>query len=340
MSFHRLSQPTSSPQDSAQGEKGYSWLFLASGRPWARALRLLLLVLVLGGSIAFFVWYNRVGNDAAPDSLVGYSYALVGTLFLLLAGTLYSLRRRSRKRAVGQLNAALNWHVFFAIIGFVLLFMHSFGNFNPRSGTFALYGLVALVVSGFIGRLLDRVMPRLIAGEVRKALTGHGEDRIDSISQKLQAIVLHNTEEVGGFAMDAVDTQQGGRALPSVTSTNVPLTIENEGDGQIAAAHMPWDLAYISLEATPQELQRESRQHRFVPDKQSALARPGALLPGAQEQMSALHEVQRAMQREQFYRHMIRYWRVVHIALALLTLGLVIWHIVYALQLLLPTLLH
>lgn len=45
--------------------------------------------------------------------------------------------------------------------------------------------------------------------------------------------------------------------------------------------------------------------------------------------------VQRAIRREVFYRSVIHNWRVVHIALALLTLSLTIWHIVYALQLLL-----
>src|SRR5205085_6860650 len=98
--------------------------------------------------------------------------------------------------------------------------------------------------------------------------------------------------------------------------------------------HAPWDLAYISLEATPQELSRIVGQHRFIPDKQSALTRPGVLMPGAQEQISQLRKVQRAMQREQFYRYIIRYWRVFHILLALLTLGLISWHIVYAAQLL------
>jgi hypothetical protein len=104
--------------------------------------------------------------------------------------------------------------------------------------------------------------------------------------------------------------------------------------------HTPWDLAYISLDATPQELSREASHYRFIPDKRSELARPGAFMPGAQEQISELRTVERAMQREQFYRYIIRYWRKFHVALALLTIGLTIWHIIYALQLLLPTFLH
>ena len=104
--------------------------------------------------------------------------------------------------------------------------------------------------------------------------------------------------------------------------------------------HTPWDLAYISLEATPQELSRDAGHYRFIPDKKSELARPGALMPGAQEHMSELREVERAMQREQYYRYVIRYWRAVHVLLVLITLGLTTWHLVYAAQLLLPTLMH
>ena len=102
----------------------------------------------------------------------------------------------------------------------------------------------------------------------------------------------------------------------------------------------PWDLAYISLEATPQELSREANHYRFVPDKKSDLMHAGAFMPGAQEHISELREVERAMQREQFYRYIIRYWRKFHVLLALLTLALTLWHLVYAAQLLIPVFLH
>src|SRR5205085_12512100 len=148
---------------------------------------LLATLLVLGMCGGFYLSYIHNSNDAAPDSIAGLGYAILGTTSLLLAGILYSIRRRSRnKRALGQLNTALNLHVFFAIIGLALLFMHSFGNFNPRTGTYALYGLIALVISGFVGRALDHLMPRLIARQVHTALTAHGEDRIETISHKLQ----------------------------------------------------------------------------------------------------------------------------------------------------------
>jgi uncharacterized membrane protein YjfL (UPF0719 family) len=314
------------------GPKGYPWLFFYAGLSWVAGLIVTLIVIVSAG--VFYVWYSPFSNDASPDSLAGYAYAIVGTLCLILAAILYSWRRRSRnKRVPGRLNAALNWHIFLAIIGLALLLMHSFGNLNPRTGTYALYGMVALTVSGFVGRMLDRLMPRLIANEVNKALTMQGEDRIEDISQEIQAIVIHSTEKLQGFSAAPSRTSTSFVSLPGSTSNGIPFDSSR-------SLHTPWDLAYISLEETPQELNREAAQYRFIPDKKSALARPEALMPGAEEQMSELKKVQRAMQREKFYRYIIRYWRVVHISLALLTVALTIWHLVYAAQLLIPTFIH
>ncbi|MDQ2904542.1 MAG: hypothetical protein ABI456_20960 [Ktedonobacteraceae bacterium] len=329
--FHHDSSYDSLPPQDPE-ERGYPWLFLYIKRPGV--LRLLVsLILILVGYV-FYQWYSRYGSDPAPDSAIGFFYAFAGMLCALLAGIMYTRKRRSRKRVVGQLHGALSWHVCFAIMAVAFLFMHSFGNFNPRSGTYALYSMIALAVSGFIGRALDRIMPRLIAAEVDKALTAQGDDRMENISQKLQSIVVYNTEKLSGFTTSTSSAPARAGAPPALPANGLPFTPNPQ------TLHTPWDLAYISLEQTPQELSRGEPRYRFVPDRKSALNAPGALMPGAQEQMTALQEVQKALTREQFYRYIIRYWRVFHIALVLVTLGLTIWHLVYAAQLLIPVYFH
>jgi hypothetical protein len=319
------------------GETGYNWLFFVGGEAWYMRLLVIFLGVIVG--VVFYVWYIQHSNDASPDSIAGYTFAIIGTIFLLLAAVLYSLKRRShKKRIVGQLHKSLNWHVCFGVLGLVFLFLHSFGNLNPRTGTYALYGMIALAISGVIGRFLDRLIPRLITGEVHKALTVIGDDRIETISQKLQAIVVHNTQDLHSFAVaPAEKSHDASRSLVSLSglvSSDFSFIQKDQ------ALQTPWDLAYISLEATPQELSLEANHYRFIPDKKSELARPGALMPGAQEHISELQEVEQAMQRELFYRYIIRYWRKFHILLALLTLALTLWHLIYVGQLLLPVLLH
>jgi hypothetical protein len=328
--------PALNQRERHSGETGYSWPFFTGGQGSFKRLLVILLGVAVG--VGFFVWYIQHSSDASPDSIAGYAYAITGTLFLLLAGVLYSLKRRSHKKTAGQLHRSLNWHICFGVLGLVFLFLHSFGNFNLRTGTYALYGMIALVISGMIGRFLDRLVPRLITGEVHKALTVMGEDRIETISQKLQAIVVHNTQDLHSFAV--VPGEKSQDASTSLVSLSGPVSSDFSFIHKDQALQTPWDLAYISLEATPQELSLEANQYRFIPDKKSELVRPGALMPGAQEQISELQEVERAMQRELFYRYVIRYWRKFHILLALLTLALTLWHLVYAAQLLLPVLLH
>ncbi len=302
-------------------------------------MRLLVIFLGVAVGVVFFVWYIQHSNDVSPDSIAGYTYAIIGTLFLLLAAVLYSLKRRSHnKRTVGQLHKTLNWHICFGVLGLVFLFLHSFGNFNPRTGTYTLYGMIALALSGVIGRFLDRLVPRLITSEVHKALNVMGEDRIETISQTLQAIVVHNTQDLHSFAV--VPREKSPDASKSLVSLSGPVSSDFSFIHKDQALQTPWDLAYISLDATSQELSLEANHYRFIPDKKSELVRPGALMPGAQEHISELQKVEQAMQRELFYRYVIRYWRKFHILLALLTLALTLWHLIYAGQLLLPVLLH
>jgi len=321
--------PTTSTQSSHSREKGYPWLFFHLRSSWGTRLLLALLVCVLSG--AFYIWYGQSGYDTTPDSWAGLGYAVLGTIFLILAAVLYSIRRRLRKRTIGQLNTSLHWHVLLAITGLIVLFMHAFGHFAMISGTFALYSMVVLVISGFVGRILDHIIPRLIAREVDKVLTMQGDDGVESISQKLRAVIVHNTQENRGII---VSQSQAPISTHIPMPGSVPFTTNSQSLGA------SWDLAYISLEPTQQELDLNAPHYRFIPDKKSPLNRPGALMPGAEEHLSALQDMQLAMRREQFFRYIIRYWRVLHILLAFITIGLVTWHIIFASTILWPRFFH
>lgn len=322
--------------ESLRGEKGYDWLFFYPTRSWWIGLMVTLLIIIASG--AFYFWYDRPGNNTTPDGTVGLIYAGVGTVFFILAGVMYSLRRRSRKRGVGQLNGALNWHVFLAIIGLALLFMHAFGHFAPISGTYAIFGLTALSISGLIGRALDRIMPKLIAKEVDSALTGQGDDRVEDVSRKLRTIVAHNSQKMRAFKIHPSQPTPLPSSLPVPAPQPVASRLPVVKNPQ--SLHVPWDLAYISLEPTQQELDRDAPRYRFIPDKKSAFNQPGTLMPGTDEHIAELRGIHHAMQREQVYRYIIRYWRIMHIGLALITTGLVIWHIIFACTILYPLYFH
>ena len=293
----------------------YRLFFLDVSSAWNISLLFTLLVISL--SIVPLIVPTYLSDDLTPDSLVGYTYAIVGMLFMLLAAVGYSRHRRSRRRRVGQLNSSLHWHISFGMVAIVLLCLHSFGNFNPRSGTYALYSMVALVMSGIIGRVLDRIVPKLIAHEVTHMPIELGDYPVELYAPTVQSTGLDNKQES--------DTSKPQKlATPSeATQTEKPLMTV-------------WDLAYISLEETLQAPKQHESHHRIVPDHKSNLREQVTLIPDTLEHPENDRRVRSALHREEYYRAIISYWRIGHIVLVFVTLGLVLWHLEYAATLLFP----
>jgi hypothetical protein len=100
-----------------------------------------------------------------------------------------------------------------------------------------------------------------------------------------------------------------------------------------------WDLAYISLVERPQVIEPDATYH-LTPDYKSPYPEPQGPIPSLEEHMEEVQDMQQALQREQFYRGIIRYWRACHVCLALLTIGLTLWHLEYAATILIPIWFH
>lgn len=308
--FRRTRTPRS------KSEQGYSWLFFSARPSWV--WRCLVTLLVIGGSGTFFLWYRSNGDELTPSGNVGLSYALTGFACLLLAAVWYSVRRRLSEPALGQLNRVLNWHGVFALIALALLFLHSFANFGPNSGTMALFSLIALTLSGLLGRALDRVLAWRIAISVSVTLTPEGEDRLEILMQEMRPRIAAQVHETSRFDAHASTSQS--YPVPGMQGKRF------------------WDLSYRSLESMPRGVKRQGKQQRFLPGDDLLSAHSGTVISAAQ--MAAFEEIQHALQRERLYRSIIHTWRQVHIALAFLTLGLTTWHVVYEMPFLYHALFH
>jgi hypothetical protein len=170
-----------------------------------------------------------------------------------------------------------------------------------------------------------------MAAEVHKALTAQGEDRIEMMIHTLQGSVTHDVRHVRSSNSSLLGPSP--LLTPEVSMKSKALPSQH-------ALQTSWDLAYTSLAKTDQVLSLEEDHLHLVTATQSPLAHAGTEIPDAQKQLAALQRVQGAMQRERIYRSLIRYWRTVHILLALLTIGLTIWHLMYAVLFLLALRMH
>lgn len=247
-------------------------------RVWRRTpsktfLRISLICCALGALLlAIFLVYYTHAADHSPDSMAGYAFAILGTVLMVVVGLGYVLRKRIIRRTRVRLHTYMVWHMGLGFLSLGLIFAHSAGNFNPRSGTYALAALILLVISGMVGRALDRIAPRFAAQAASIALTQSGDDRLTIladhvITAKQQAITMAQIQQF--------------RQMP-----HGPSPIEDQ------------------LQTTKKKARHEAQT------------------------------IQGALTQEQFFLALVQVWRKIHVALSILTLGLIIWHLVYAAMLL------
>jgi hypothetical protein len=169
-----LSQEHLPPGALARGETGYPWFSFSWPTNWSR---LGITAGVVSLAVATYVLYLRIKLPAEPASLPGLGYALVGTGCFLCALCGYRACRRARPTSrLGYLHTRLEWHYSYAILALALLTLHSFGHMDPHlSGTYAGLSLLGLVGSGYLGRALDHLLPRLAAMEMNRALAGEAD---------------------------------------------------------------------------------------------------------------------------------------------------------------------
>lgn len=103
-------------------------------------------------SAAWFSWDEQYSIVGDADS--AYNYGLVGGIMMLVI-LLYALRKRARgMRQMGDIRYWYYFHFILGIVGPVLIILHT--SFDARSinGTVALFAMLLVVFSGFIGRYI------------------------------------------------------------------------------------------------------------------------------------------------------------------------------------------
>lgn len=166
------------PRRSLQ-KRAYPWLWLRLSNAQRAAG---LVGLLTGSALAYLYSQYLQGADAAPDSVYGLSFAVGGTLLLILVGAGYTLRKRWHPRWPGRLHTFLAWHIVGGLLGLLLLWMHAAGSFDQPSGAYAFYGVLGIVISGIVGRVIDYICPRLAARAALGALNANGEDRLEDLA--------------------------------------------------------------------------------------------------------------------------------------------------------------
>ncbi len=98
-----------------------------------------------------------------PGGATGHGLGMIGGLFILLT-LAYSARKRWKPlKKLGSIPRWLDVHVYFGTIGPLLIILHTGLKLNGLVAV-AFWAMIAVMLSGFVGRFLMRQIPRDIKG--------------------------------------------------------------------------------------------------------------------------------------------------------------------------------
>ncbi|BAX79404.1 hypothetical protein [Labilibaculum antarcticum] len=126
-------------------------------------------------------FYHSDHQLLRPSGVLGHGLGIIGSLLIITGVFLYMVRKRiARFSRIGVLKYWLEFHIFLCSLGPVLILFHTAFKFGGIV-SISFWSMVAVVISGIIGRFIYIQIPRTIEGrelsllEVRDTKTDVGE---------------------------------------------------------------------------------------------------------------------------------------------------------------------
>lgn len=149
-------------------------------------------------------WLNRTNSNLTAETGTGYWLGIIGGVLMLLLLT-YPMRKHMKSmRRLGNIKHWFRVHMIFGVAGPVLILFHSTFSLGSLNSNLALFSMLAVAISGLIGRFLysrihlglygQRATLPLIRQELaedRLTLSGLDPDSViaNSLSNLEQAVI-------------------------------------------------------------------------------------------------------------------------------------------------------
>lgn len=128
-----------------------------------------LLSLIYIGSPYYIVeleerYFHPDHQDLKPSGFVGHGLGVVGSLLIIIGVASYMIRKRRRSMyKYGKLKHWLEFHIFLCTLGPILILFHTAFKFGGLVAI-SFWSMVAVFLSGIIGRFIYIQIPRSIEG--------------------------------------------------------------------------------------------------------------------------------------------------------------------------------
>jgi hypothetical protein len=128
-----------------------------------------------------------------PGGRIGHALGIIGSAMMILM-LLYSVRKRvSYFEKLGPLNYWLHIHIYFGIFGPLFVILHSSFKLNGIVSV-AFWSMIAVAISGLIGRFLYLQIPRDIFGNELTLIQ----------AKDIESKLIHELKEIHGFSENEI----------------------------------------------------------------------------------------------------------------------------------------
>ncbi len=269
---------------------------------------LVLIVLVVTAYLAFigYAYYSLNLEDRFfnPDhqllkssGTLGHGLGIVGSLMMLVGVVTYMLRKRIRKFSrLGILKHWLEFHIFLCTLGPILILFHTSFKFGGLVAV-SFWSMVAVVLSGLIGRYIYLQIPHTIEG--REMSLQEINQMKDTLNKQLSQVY-----QLDESVLDAI--VQAVKKRPGRTETN---TIKRSID------------KFNFEHKTIREVRTILRQQKIS----------GKRIREVLRLIRAELKLNRKIDRLMTMQNLFKYWHVAHLPFALMMLIVMIVHVIVTL---------
>lgn len=244
-------------------------------------------------------FYHPDHENFKAAGLYGHGLGIVGTFLILFGVVMYIVRKRSKALArLGRLKYWLEFHIFLCSLGPVLVLFHTAFKFGGIV-SIAFWSMVAVVLSGVIGRYIYIQIPRSIEG---RELSLH---EIQNMKTNLNDLLSNNYQL-------------------SITSQNNILTAV-----QLTNQTNSKNILIGSIARFFEKRKKISGIKKTL--KENSLARTD--IRKVTRIIKNEMAINRRIERLQTMQNLFKYWHVAHLPFAIIMLVIVVVHVVITLAL-------
>lgn len=233
-----------------------------------------------------------------PSGPFGHGYGILGTLLIAIGVFSYIARKKYRfLHGLGRLKYWLEFHIFLCSLGPILILFHTAFKFGGIVSV-SFWSMIAVVVSGIIGRFIYIQIPRTIEG--RELSLNEVKDLKGDLKTSLKE-------------MDSLDESTYVKILDTLKQDN---TISNE------SFFKKWWIKRKQDYQTIRKLKAALKQSHIKKETQQSI------LSMIKNEISLNHKIERLLTMQTLFK----YWHVAHLPFALIMAIILIIHVAITLS--------